>query len=71
MHPLASGRLPEPLDVVQMDGLDWVHPSTGARARATLLVDEGSAKVVARARAVQADGGPCGHTSAMEAWSTL
>ena len=25
MHPIASGRHSEPLDVLQMDGFDWIH----------------------------------------------
>ena len=71
MHPTASGRLADPLDVLVMDGFDWVHPLNGTRARGSLLVDEGSAKTVVRVHATQRDGGGCGNTNADEAWDTF
>ena len=64
--PVAAGRQAEPLDNLQMDGFDWVHPTTGARARGTLMVDEGSSKVVTKIHAVRQDGTSCGNTSADE-----
>ena len=45
-----------------MDGFDWMHPLDGSRTRGTLLVDEGSAKVVPRVHLTQPDGGACGST---------
>eukprot|EP00959_Pyramimonas_sp_CCMP1952_P056850 1187122-Pyramimonas_sp.AAC.1 len=47
-HPMsvAAGAQAEPLDVLQMDGFDWIHPITETRAGGTLMIDEGSAKAV-------------------------
>ena len=44
--PVASTTTAAPLDVLNIDGFDSVHPVDRGRVRATLMVDEGSSKAV-------------------------
>ena len=65
--PPASGHLSLPLDVVQIDGMDWIHPGDLTRARATVMVEEGSGKVVVVCHKTVPDRGNVGNTD----WQTL
>ena len=69
--PVAAGRNAEPLDVLQMDGFDWIHPVTETRARGAMMVDDGSAKAVPVIHATAPSKGHAGETSAATVWDTF
>ena len=60
--PIAAGRVSEPLDNLQIDGVDWIHPLDKTRTRGTVMVDEGSGKVVLVAHRTEEATGNTGNT---------
>ena len=69
--PVASTSVAEPMDVLNIDGIDWVHPMDRRRLRATLMVDEGSSKAVGKVHVVVNSKEQTGNTTVDEAWNTL
>ena len=69
--PVAAGRVSEPLDNLQIDGVDWIHPLDNTRTRGTVMVDEGNGKVVPVAHRTEEATGNTGNTDAKTAWNTF
>ena len=72
--PVASTATADPLDILNIDGFDWVHPVDRSRVCATLMVDEGSSKAVGVVHKVfpkSAGKQNTGNTTVEEAWSTV
>ena len=61
----------EPLDNLQIDGVDWIHPLDKTRTRGTVMVDEGSGQVVLVAHRTEEATGNTGNTDANTAWNTF
>ena len=61
----------EPLDNLQMDGVDCIRHVNESRTRGTVMVDEGSGKVVLVEHKTVADKGSTGMTDAKTVWQTV